>query len=384
MNNISVRKTASDVTSGLCTAEQVARETLGRISAYHAIQPEVWISRVPEADVIYQARQIDARVAAGDAMPLAGVPIAVKDNIDVAGLDTTAACPAYAHRPSSSAHVVDLLQAAGAIVVGKTNLDQFATGLAGTRSPYGIPGCVFNREYISGGSSSGSAVAVAAGLVPLALGSDTAGSGRVPAAFNHLFGLKPTRGRWSSRGLLPACRTLDCVSSFTRDAADAALVDQVLANFDPLDPYSRRAPATTRSRADEFRFGVPLPQQLRDLPQEESALFTAAVNTLQAAGGTAINVDISPLLEAAQLLYSGPWVAERAAALEPLLQSNPGAIHPVVRGIVQPGAADHPRHLSPQRAVGRACDIELESRSLHQLRQPAGHDCPVGTGRVSR
>jgi allophanate hydrolase len=337
MNNTSVRQTASDVASGLFTAEQVARETLERIRAYDAIQPEVWINRVPVADVIDRARQVDARVAAGEPMPLAGVPIAVKDNIDVAGIDTTAGCPIYAHRASSSAHVIDRLLAAGAVVVGKTNLDQFATGLSGTRSPYGVPGCVFNREYISGGSSSGSAVAVAAGLVPLALGSDTAGSGRVPAAFNNLVGLKPTRGRWSTRGLLPACRTLDCISSFTRDAADAALVNRVLTNFDPLDPYSRRAPSTQRNLADEFRFGVPLPRQLRELPPEETALFSAAIQTLQTAGGTAIEVDVRPLLEAAQLLYSGPWVAERAAALEALLESNPGAIHPIVRGIIQPG-----------------------------------------------
>ncbi len=270
-------------------------------------------------------------------MPLAGVPVAVKDNIDVAGIDTTAGCPAFSHRPGSSAHVIDRLLAAGAIVVGKTNLDQFATGLSGTRSPYGIPGCVFNREYISGGSSSGSAVVVAAGVVPLALGSDTAGSGRVPAAFNSLVGLKPTRGRWSSRGLLPACRTLDCITSFTQDAADAALVDQVLTDFDPRDPYSRRIPSSARTLDGKFRFGVPLPQQLLDLPTEESALFRAAIQTLQAAGGTAVNVDISPLLEAAQLLYGGPWVAERTAALETLLDSNPNAIHPVVRAIVQSG-----------------------------------------------
>jgi allophanate hydrolase len=339
MNNNSVRKTASDVTLGVRTAEQVARETLQRISAYDAIQPEAWISRVSAADVMDRARQIDARVAAGESMPLAGVPIAVKDNIDVAGIETTAACPAYTQRASSSAHVIDLLLAAGAIVVGKTNLDQFATGLSGTRSPYGIPGCVFNREYISGGSSSGSAVVVAAGVVPLAFGSDTAGSGRVPAAFNNLVGLKPTRGRWSSRGLLPACRTLDCISSFTRDVADAALVDQVVTGFDPRDPYSRRAPSSTPPRSSDagFRFGVPFPQQLRDLPSEESDLFSAAIQTLRAAGGTAISVDVSPLLEAAKLLYSGPWIAERAAALETLLESNPSAIHPVVRGIVQPG-----------------------------------------------
>jgi allophanate hydrolase len=332
-----VRAIAGDVASGRRTAEQVARETLERIAAYDAIQPEAWISRVAATDVIGAARHVDERVAAGESMPLAGVPFAAKDNIDVVGIETTAACPAFGYRAASSAHVIELLRAAGAVFVGKTNLDQFATGLSGTRSPYGIPGCVFNREYISGGSSSGSAVAVAAGLVPLALGSDTAGSGRVPAAFNNLIGFKPTRGRWSSRGLVPACRTLDCITSFTRDVADAALVNEVLTDFDRLDPYSRCAPASTPGLGVSFRFGVPLPQQLREMPPEESALFGAALDRLHTAGGTAVSVDVSPLLEAARLLYSGPWVAERAAALESLLESNPGSIHPVVRAIVQPG-----------------------------------------------
>jgi allophanate hydrolase len=358
-----VRAIAGDVTSGRRTAEQVAQETLERIEAYNAIQPEAWISRVPAIDVIDAARQVDGRVAAGESLPLAGVPFAVKDNIDVGGIETTAACPAFSYRASSSAHVIDLLRAAGAIVVGKTNLDQFATGLSGTRSPYGIPGCVFNREYISGGSSSGSAVTVAAGLVPLALGSDTAGSGRVPAAINNLIGLKPTRGRWSSRGLVPACRTLDCITSFTRDVADAALVNQVLTDFDPLDPYSRRAPAPTPGPGvSSFRFGVPLPQHLRDLPPEEGALFLAALDRLKMAGGTPVSVDVSQLLEAAQLLYSGPWVAERAAALEPLLQSNPSAIHPVVRAIVQPG-----RNISAVAAFRGFYALQGFARAAEQL-----------------
>src|SRR6185437_16217425 len=186
---------------------------------------------------------VDRRVAAGELLPLAGVPVAIKDNIDVLGLETTAACPAFTYRPAQSAHLINRLTAAGALIIGKANLDQFATGLVGTRSPYGPLGCVFNREYVSGGSSSGSAVLVGAGVVPLALGSDTAGSGRVPAAFNNLGGFKPTRGRWSSRGLLPACRSLDCITTLTRDVDDAALVDSVIAHFDSRDPYSRRAPA---------------------------------------------------------------------------------------------------------------------------------------------
>jgi allophanate hydrolase len=337
MHNLRIRTISSDVQSGVRRAQQVAQETLERISAYDAIQPEAWISRVSEANVLNRAKRVDERVAAGESLPLAGVPVAVKDNIDVAGIDTTAACPAYSYRPANSAHVIERLIAAGAIIVGKTNLDQFATGLVGTRSPYGSPGCVYNREYISGGSSSGSAVLVAAGVVPLALGSDTAGSGRVPAAFNHLVGFKPTRGRWSSRGLVPACRTLDCITSLTTDAADAALVDAVLTDFDRADPYARRVPSQRDTIGKHFRFGVPNPEQLRDLPPQEAALFRASLPRLEAAGGVVVNVDVAPLLEAARLLYGGPWVAERTVAVEALLESNPGAIHPVVRAIVQAG-----------------------------------------------
>jgi allophanate hydrolase len=223
------------------------------------------------------------------------------------------------------------------VVIGKTNLDQFATGLVGTRSPYGSTGCVFNLDYISGGSSSGSGVLVAAGVVPLALGTDTAGSGRVPAAFNNLVGFKPTRGRWSSRGMLPACRTLDCVTAFTIDAEDAALVDSVLAHFDRLDSYARRAPATSPRIGPHFRFGVPAAAQLKELPPQDATLFAAAIPRLTAAGGTAVEVDITPFLEAARLLYGGPWVAERTVALESLLKTRPAAIHPVVRAIAQEG-----------------------------------------------
>jgi allophanate hydrolase len=236
--------------------------------------------------------------------------------------------------------VVARLEHAGAVLLGKTNLDQFATGLSGTRSPYGAPACVFNREYISGGSSSGSAVAVAAGIVPLALGSDTAGSGRVPAAFNGLVGYKPTRGRWSTRGLVPACRSLDCVTSFTADALDAGRVDAVLEGFDDSDPYSRRAPLRVPHVGRAFRFGVGSPVQLEFFGDAESqALFEGVPDRLAACGGEAVQVDLAPLLDAAQLLYSGPWVAERAVAVDELLRSRPAAMHPVVRAIIQAGTA---------------------------------------------
>jgi allophanate hydrolase len=334
----SLQALVGEVRAGRRSALQVAEETLERVAAYDAVQPQAWIERVDPAALREQARRIDARVAAGEDLPLAGAPYAVKDNIDVAGLTTTAACPQFAYRPARSATVVERLEAAGALVVGKTNLDQFATGLVGTRSPYGACGCVYNRAYVSGGSSSGSAVAVAAGLVAFALGTDTAGSGRVPAAFNHLVGLKPTKGRWSTRGLTPACRSLDCISVFANSVADAALVDGVVAGFDDEDVYSRR-PRGAEAVPAPCRVGVPRADQRNFLGDAESrALFDAALNRVAGLGLDLVEIDIAPLLAAAQLLYAGPWVAERAAAVEGLLRSSPAAIDPVVRAILQAGS----------------------------------------------
>ncbi|WP_333585299.1 allophanate hydrolase [Phenylobacterium sp.] len=339
-DRLSAARIAAEVRAGRRSAEDVARESLARIAAYDAVQPQAWIERVRPEEVLAAAREVDRRIAAGEDLPLAGAPFAVKDNIDVAGMPTTAACPAFAYRPGADAHVVARLLAAGAIMMGKTNLDQFATGLVGTRTPYGVPACVFNRDYVSGGSSSGSAVAVGAGLVAFALGTDTAGSGRVPAAFNGLIGWKPTKGRWSTSGLVPACRSLDCITVFTADAADAALVDQAASGFDASDPYSRRPAAGPADFGPVFRLGVPRLDQLQFLGDEAAARFyDAAIARLAATGATLVEVDISPLLEAAQLLYAGPWVAERTAAIEDLLKTRPGAIHPVVRAIVQGGFA---------------------------------------------
>ena len=326
---------AAAVTAGDTNAVAVAREALARIEAYAAIQPAVWITRLAEADVLARAAAVDARIAAGETLPLAGVPFAIKDNIDLAGVPTTAACPDFAYRPEASAEVVARLIAAGAVPVGKTNLDQFATGLNGTRSPYGAPACVFNRAYVSGGSSSGSAVAVAAGLVAFALGTDTAGSGRVPAAFNGLVGMKPTKGRWSTTGLVPACRTLDCVTVLTHDIADARAVDAVVAGFDAADAYSR--PVADRPVALR-RIGVPRPDQrlfLGDAASEH--LYEQALATLAASGAELVEIDMAPLREAAILLYGGPWVAERTAAARPLLDDRPEAIDPTVRAILEHG-----------------------------------------------
>lgn len=338
MTRPSVVAIAAEVSSGARRAVTVAAEALDAIAAYDAVQAQAWICRPDPEAVLAQARAVDARIAAGEVLPLAGAPFAVKDNIDVAGLPTTAACPAYAYEPQASAHLVEKLIAAGAILMGKTNLDQFATGLVGARSPYGAPACVYNLDYVSGGSSSGSAVAVGAGLVAFALGTDTAGSGRVPAALNGLIGFKPTKGRWSTSGVVPACRTLDCVTVMTHDVADAALVDSVIAGFDPADPYSRRAGVEPPAFGAAFSFGVPRADQLVFMGDDQAqAFYGRAVERLTAMGGAAVEVDIAPLLEAAKLLYSGPWVAERTAAVEELLLANPTAIHPVVRAILQGG-----------------------------------------------
>lgn len=328
---------ADGINTGQTTALAVMEDTLARLAAYDAHQPQLWISRVDPHSLRAAASAIDARVAAGERLPLAGVPYAAKDNIDVAGLETTAACPAFAYRPERSATVIERLEAAGAICVGKTNLDQFATGLVGTRSPYGIPRNAYHRDYVSGGSSSGSAVAVAAGLVAFALGTDTAGSGRVPAAFNHLIGLKPTKGRWSTRGLVPACRTLDCITVFTDALADAALVDGVLAGFDAEDPWSH-SPADV-PLAGTRRIGVPRRDQRQFFGDVQAEyLYDCALAAL-ARECELVEIDIEPLREAARLLYEGPWVAERTAAIAPLLAANPLAIDPVVREVIAPGAA---------------------------------------------
>jgi len=272
-------------------------------------------------------------------LPLYGVPFAIKDNIDLAGVPTTAACPEYAYTPQASAHVVQQLLAAGAVPLGKTNLDQFATGLNGTRSPYGACRNAFNSSFISGGSSSGSAVAVAKGWVSFALGTDTAGSGRVPAAFNNLVGLKPTLGLLSCTGVVPACRSLDTISIFALTAADAQAVLGASAGFDEADCYSRHAqPFGVDFSSGPFKFGVPRPQDLNFFGnQAAQELFAQTVKRLTALGGKAVEIDFRPFLETARLLYEGPWVAERHAAVGQFLHAKPQAIFPAVRTIIESG-----------------------------------------------
>jgi allophanate hydrolase len=297
--------------------------------------PALFITLRPKAEVFAEAERLAAEGPAGK--PLYGVPFAVKDNIDVAGLPTTAACPAFAYKPDRSAFVVEALERAGAIVVGKTNLDQFATGLVGVRSPYGVPRNALSADLIPGGSSSGSATAVGAGLVPFALGTDTAGSGRVPAALNGVVGLKPSLGALSSTGLVPACRTLDTISIFALDVASAFAVFQAACGYDDQDAYSRRLPRPELSSFPQnLRFGVPRVAQLEFFGDGEAEVaFARDVRAVEALGGRLVEFDLEPFSEAARLLYEGPWVAERYAATKPLIETNPGALHPVTRAIIE-------------------------------------------------
>jgi len=303
-----------------------------------------WITLVSRDQNLARARDL-VQSDTDRALPLYGIPFAIKDNLDVAGLPTTAACPAFAHIGSETATVVQRLIDAGAILIGKTNMDQFATGLVGTRTPYGICSSVFDSKYISGGSSSGSAVAVAQGLVSFSLGTDTAGSGRVPAAFNQLIGFKPTRGYISTKGLLPACRTLDCVSIFAETCADASRVFAVARGFDSADPYSRLPSAgqnaTPWSSTPTFRFGVPPPEQREYFGDDASGdLYEAAIGSFRDIGGTPEWFDYAPFQKAASLLYKGPWVAERLAAIKQFLAGGPDSVDPTVRAIIS-GAAKY-------------------------------------------
>jgi allophanate hydrolase len=321
--------------SGKAGPSDVVAEVYDRIRS-GPLAP-VWISLVPRETSLARARALE-RDPLAPARPLYGMPFAIKDNIDVAGLATTAGCPDYAYSPARSATVVEALVDAGAIPIGKTNMDQFATGLVGTRSPHGACSCVFDERYISGGSSSGSAVALASGQVSFALGTDTAGSGRVPAAFNNLVGLKPTRGLLSTMGVVPACRTLDCVSILTITCHDAHTVLQAARGFDAADPFSRaRKPGQGAAPwlAGPFQFGVPDDEQLEFFGDAEAAsLYHRAVRDMEALGGHRVTIDFSAFRAAANLLYAGPWVAERYAAVGPFFESHADRMDPVVRDII--------------------------------------------------
>jgi allophanate hydrolase len=323
--------------------------------------PAVFIALRDEAEAVAEAEALARKGPRG--LPLYGVPLAVKDNIDVAGLPTTAGCPAFAYAPHADATCVARLKAAGAVVVGKTNLDQLATGLVGVRTPYGVPKNLFDPTLVPGGSSSGSAIAVASGLVPLALGTDTAGSGRVPAGLSNIVGLKPSLGLVSTAGVVPACRTLDCVSLFALTVDDAFAALAAMAGPDPTDPYSRARPLGALGAVPAgLRLGAPLPgQRLFFGDGASAAAYDAALARLAALGARIVEVDIEPFYAAARLLYEGPWVAERYLTARALIASAPEAIHPVTRQIILGGA------------YGSAADAFAAFYQLEELRRVRDH-----------
>lgn len=346
---MTVQELLADYRAGRRRPSDTAREVISRCGESDA---PVWITRVDDDALLAAAAALDA---ADPSLPLYGVPFAVKDNFDVAGMPTTAGCPGFASTPAETAHAVQLLLDAGALLVGKTNMDQFATGLVGTRSPYGVDGSVFDSSRVSGGSSSGSALAVALGQVAFSLGTDTAGSGRVPAAFNALVGLKPTRGLISTRGVVPACASLDCVSVFASNAVDASLVLQVLGSYDAADPWARRTEVPAAPRRGLL--GVPLDGQLALGEPEAEAAWRAALEHA-ASHWKLVPVDVSPLLAAAPLLYAS-WVAERTTDLLEIIESEPEGLDPTVARIVRGGAS-----LS-------AADVFAAAHELARLRRDA-------------
>jgi len=335
-DSLTISRLRSEYRTGDRTPEQTVETVFDRI---RADETNAWITVRDREAVLADADALDTPAD----QPLYGVPFAVKDNIDVAGLPTTAACPAYAYEPAASATVVEKLLDAGALLIGKTNMDQFATGLVGTRSPYGVCRNVNNPAYISGGSSSGSAVAVARDHVAFALGTDTAGSGRVPAACNGIVGLKPTRGMVSTEGVVPACASLDCVSVFTDACSGALRVESVIAGFDSTDPYSRRLAADTQfdrptQDPDAVTVGLPETTGLEFFGDTEAErMFDQVCETVTAGFGESVRVDFDPFVETAELLYGGPWLAERLEAIETFAETHADAMNPIVEGIVTEG-----------------------------------------------
>jgi allophanate hydrolase len=358
--------------AGQLTPTRLIDEVLRRIQAHD--DPATWIYLLSRDELLAHGRRVEARGLA--TQPLFGVPFAIKDNIDLAGIPTTAACPEFSYTPAASSPVVQRLLDAGAIPIGKTNLDQFATGLVGVRSPHGVPRNPFRADVIPGGSSSGSAVSVAVGLVSFSLGTDTAGSGRIPAGLNNLVGLKPTKGALSSRGVVPACRSLDCVSIFTLTCADAVAVSDVAEAFDSTDPFSRdRKSAPTFSRpswdgpreagATPLRIGVPAARDREFFGDAEAGrLFNESLPRISALGAQVVEIDFAPFRETAALLYQGPWVAERWAALRSFHQKHADAFFPVTRKIIeganQLSAADAFDGFYKLAALSRRADVEWE------------------------
>ena len=303
-------------------------------------------------------------------LPLWGIPFVIKDNIDAAGMPTTAACPAYRYEAGADSFVVARLRAAGALLIGKTNLDQFATGLGGVRSPYGIPRNAVDPLIVPGGSSSGSAVAVGHGLVAFSLGTDTAGSGRVPAALNNIVGLKPSLGALSASGVVPACRTLDTISIFAQTVGDAYAAFDVACAYDPDDAFSKQMPKSSLTAPPKgLRIGVPTPQTrifFGDTAQDD--MFAAAIDHLRESGMQIVEIDLTPFYDVAEMLYEGAWVAERYTVIEELLETQPDAVHPTTAKIIgaarELSAADAFRGIYRLKELGRLADISLEGIDL--------------------
>ncbi|MBS99400.1 MAG: allophanate hydrolase [Oceanospirillaceae bacterium] len=369
-NSMTIAQLRAAYRAGELTPAQLMAQIRERSTQYS--DHNIWIHQLTETEL---QPYLDALVEKSlDSHPLWGVPFAIKDNIDLAGIPTTAGCPEFAYTPTENAQVVQQLIDAGAIPVGKTNLDQFATGLNGTRSPFGPGRNAFDPRYISGGSSAGSAVSVALGLASFSLGTDTAGSGRVPACFNNLVGLKPTRGLLSSTGLVPACRSLDCISIFALTADDANTALACAEGFDERDGYSRANPYSNQSRQYGYRDGrlsvgiIPDDQLKFFGDQAYESAYRGTLKKLSGLGFEFVEIDYEPFNEAALLLYEGPWVSERYIACQPLIDDNPEVIHPVVRAIIEPGG-------KPLATDLFRAQYRLEALKLQCLKQMEGLDC---------
>jgi allophanate hydrolase len=332
--NLNIKDLRAKYLSGETTIKEVISSIFEKIE--QTKDYNIWIYTLNEEELKPYIKNLEDKNPKD--LPLYGIPFAIKDNIDLVGIPTTAACPQFSYMPKKSAFVVEKLIQAGAIPIGKTNLDQFATGLVGTRSPYGECKNSINKEYISGGSSSGSAVAVALEMASFSLGTDTAGSGRVPAAFNNLIGLKATKGVLSTNGVVPACRSLDCVTVFAKDLDSISQVLEIANAYDEEDIYSRNYEKVEFKEKAKFSFVIPKKEQLKFFGDEEAKkLFEKAVKKFESLGGKAFEIDYEPFNESANLLYSGPWVTERFIAIKDVITKTSQIVEPTVRKIISGG-----------------------------------------------
>lgn len=332
--NLNIKDLKVKYLSGETTVKEVVSSIFSKIEQTRDYN--IWIYTLNEEELSPYLKNLENKNPKD--LPLYGIPFAIKDNIDLVGIPTTAACPEFSYIPKKSAFVVEKLIQAGAIPIGKTNLDQFATGLVGTRSPYGECKNSINKEYISGGSSSGSAVSVALEMASFSLGTDTAGSGRVPAAFNNLIGLKATKGVLSTSGVVPACRSLDCVTVFAKELDSIKEVFEIVNACDEEDIYSRVYEKVECEEKAKFSFAIPKKEQLKFFGDEEAKkLFEEAVKKFESLGGKAFEIDYEPFNESANLLYSGPWVVERFIAIKDVITKTPQIVEPTVRKIINGG-----------------------------------------------